>query len=128
MAAPIRMIVAFAIAPLLPVAVISAIWASYGRHLPNIGLLLSVATYAYGAELVLGVPAYLLTRTWQLRRPLQYALIAAVIALLPALPLCFLTAAFFTPICMVVGAAVAGYVFGAIILGKYNRPLERTRS
>jgi hypothetical protein len=125
---PIRVIVAFAVAPLLPVVVVSLVWAAYGRQFPPLGLLLSVATYAYGAEFVLGVPAFFLTRSWHLRHPVHYALIAAVLALLPALLLCFLTAALATPLALFFGAAGGGYIFGAIILGKSNHPLERTRS
>jgi hypothetical protein len=89
---------------------------------PSLGFLYGVAVIAYGVTFVVGIPAFLLTRAWGLRSALSYGLIALLVAAVPAAFFDWLSGNGLMAAAVVVSGALAGLLFGAIILGGRRSP------
>jgi hypothetical protein len=112
-----RVVLAFAVAPIAATAAVMAILATIdGSHHP-VGFYILVVSFAYGVNLVLGVPAFLFTRSWNVRAPVSCALVAVVLGLVPAAFLWFIFSSTLLSIATIAGAGVAGLVFGAVVYG-----------
>jgi hypothetical protein len=109
-----RIVVAFLTAPLVASVTTYGALALFAA-VPPLGFLIAAAVIAYLTILVLGVPAFLMTRPLHLRSLIPYVVVGAISGLVPAVifgillddPMLFVAA--------IVGAAVAGLAFGAVL-------------
>ena len=78
------MFLAFSISPIAATAAIAIVVYLMGETPPLPGFLFAVGIVAYLTAIVLGVPTFLMTRSWLRSSPFGYAVIGAVIGLAPA--------------------------------------------
>jgi hypothetical protein len=122
-----RVIAGFALAPAVAVAVIAVLLVSGGLYPATGALILIAAICVYGTAILVGVPAFLLTRSMGLRSLRAYAVLGATVAAIPGVPLAWGIAKFgFLGILLIAGA-LAGIVFGKCVLWKSNNRFERSR-
>ena len=118
--------VGFAAAPIVA-TVIVWLYVAVTSGAPPIGFTLNVGVIAFGVAAILGVPAYLLTRSWRLKSMLSVGLVGAVVGLLPAVLLAQVSRDLQLPLITVFSSAVAGAVFSVIAGRESNNRIERTR-
>jgi hypothetical protein len=112
-----RATVAFTVAPAIGALGASlfaaAIWSIY------VGFFVSALMVAYGVALLVGVPAFLFSRSWLPLSIWAYALAGALVATVSAVPMVF-----FFPISLAVlsilTGAIAGVTFGLIVMPTSN--------
>jgi hypothetical protein len=110
-----RIFAAFAVSPAASTLTIVAILSVIGRALPSVGYVVTVAALAYGAAIVLGIPAFLLSRRWHLHSITFYAS-AALFVSLPLLVIsAVLTSGAALPFIAGLGAISGGIVFHAVM-------------
>ena len=108
-----RVLLAFAVAPLTAAAVLWAL-ISISVGVPNVGFMISVLLVAYGAVVVLGVPAFLMTASMNLHAPYGHSLVGALIGLVPAGFFALLAARWQFTLGTILASSVAGLAFGLI--------------
>jgi hypothetical protein len=111
-----RIAAAFLLAPLAAILSMMLLGRIGGKGFPSLGFLYGVAVVAYGVTLVPGIAAFLLTRPWGLRSRYSYGLVAAVVAAVPAAFFDWISGNLLIAAAVVVSGAVAGLVFGSIML------------
>ena len=93
------------------VAILSVI----GRGIPSARYIVTVAAIAYGAAIVLGIPAFLLSRRWHLHSVASYAGAALVVAAPLMIIAAALTGGAVLPLVAGLSAATGGVVFHEIM-------------
>jgi hypothetical protein len=93
------------------VAVLSII----GHAIPSAGYVFTVAVLAYGAAIVLGIPAYLLSRGWQMHSMAFYGGAALVVAAPLMVLAAMLTAGAELPLVAGLSGIIGGVVFHEIM-------------
>ena len=118
--------IAFVAAPIVTTVTVWVLLA-LSSTAPPVGFAFIVAVVAFGVAIVLGAPAFLITRSWRLKSKASYGLVGAVVGLLPAslvaqgtkdLPLALIT---------LFSSVVAGVTFGVIAGRESNNRMERPR-
>ena len=112
-----RIAAAFLLSPLAAISSMVLLGRIGNDGFPSLGFLYGVAVMAYGVTFVLGIPAFLLTRAWGLRSVLSYGLIALVVAAVPAAFFDWISGDLLIAAAVVVSGALAGLLFGSIMLG-----------
>jgi len=108
-----RVTVAFLLAPLAASIAVTCALLPFDRiALP--GFAVAATFVSYLCALVMGVPAFLLTRSRKLTYPAQYAIVGFVIGTVPALLFGSLLSDAFLGTAILGGAVVEALVFGAI--------------
>jgi hypothetical protein len=99
-----------------PAAAVAVLWSFMlaSREPLSVAFLLSALVYAYIVTGILGVPVYVLTSSRNLHAPYGNALIGALVGLVPAGLLYFVTTQLFFIFAIVLASAVGGLVFGLI--------------
>ena len=95
-----------------------------GRAIPSAGYLATVAALAYGAAIVLGIPAFLFSRTWHLHSISFYVGAALVVAAPLLVIAAMLTGGAELPLVAGLGAATGGVVFHEISERRCHRRNE----
>jgi hypothetical protein len=114
--APIgRVITAFTVSPAASTLTMVAVLSVIGRAIPSAGYVFTVAALAYGAAIVLGIPAFLLSRGWQLHSMAFYGGAALVVAAPLIVLAAMLTAGAELPLFAGLSAAIGGVVFHEIM-------------
>jgi len=108
-----RVLLAFAVAPVASIALLWFLMA-VSRTPLSVGFVLNALVYAYIFAGVLGVPAYFLTSSRNLRAPYGHALIGALIGSVPAGLLYYFTTQLSFIVAIVLASAAGGLVFGLI--------------
>jgi hypothetical protein len=112
-----RTTVAFAVSPAIGAAVASIV--AVMMWSPHFGLFFSILIVSYAVAVVVGVPAFLLSRSWMPASIWAYALAGAVVAAVAAVPI-----AFFFPTSLgflgILTGATAGVAFRLIALPASN--------
>ena len=98
------------------VAILSVI----GRATPSVGYIYTVAALTYGAAIVLGIPAFLLSRSWKLRSVAFYAGAALVVAAPLIVIAAMLTGGAELPLVAGLSAVAGGVAFHAIMERRPN--------
>jgi hypothetical protein len=112
-----RITVAFIVAPAIGVLAVSLLAAVVWRA--AIGFFISAFIIAYATALLLGVPAFLLSRSWLPKSIWVYALAGAVVAAVVAVPMAFVFPHLLAFLSIFTGV-VAGITFGLIVLPTSN--------
>jgi hypothetical protein len=99
-----------------------AILSVIGRAIPPAGYIFTVAAIAYGAAIVLGLPAFLLSRGWHFHSVAFYAGAALVVAAPLMVIAAMLTGGAELPLFAGLSAATGGVVFHEIIERRPNNP------
>ena len=115
-----RIATAFAVAPTASALTMVAALSAIGRGIPSARYILTVAAIAYGAAIVLGIPAFLLSRGWHLHSVAFYSGAALVVAA-PLMTLAAaLTGGAVLPLVAGLSAATGGVVFHEIMERRPN--------
>lgn len=86
MSRAVRLVVAAIALPLVATAVVFTIVA-VSSELPPVGFVVVVGILSLLVTFVLGIPAYLLSRSWHLRSPAAYAAVGGAVGAIPAIVL-----------------------------------------
>jgi hypothetical protein len=81
-----RLIVAACVLPLVATAVVITFIAATSEA-PPIGFVVVVGVLAFAVSYALGIPAYLLSRSWHVESPVAYVSIGAFVGAIPAVAL-----------------------------------------
>lgn len=114
MTAVARTAAAFLVAPIVGASVATLTLLSIGGAALR-GFLFAALIVAFLTTFVVGIPTYLLSRSWHLQSRRAYALLGGVLGLAPAALLYFLTDAYQLPSATIFGAAAGGLAFGCMI-------------
>ena len=115
----IRTLTAFAVAPAVGAFVVFLCLLVLTHSQFEIGFLVSMLSIAYPLTLIVGVPVFLLTRSWAIISVWMYVLLGALVACFAAVPLAFGFPASLALSALAAGA-VAGLAFGLIVRPKSN--------
>ena len=118
--------IAFVAAPIVATVTVWVLLA-VSSTAPPVGFAFTVAVIAFAVVIVLGVPAFLITRPWHLKTKASYGLVGAVVGLLPASLLALGTKDLPLALITLFSSAVAGVTFGVIAGRESNNRMERTR-
>jgi hypothetical protein len=113
-----RAAVAFLVSPAVGAAVAWGVATILWRQ-ASLGFFIATATVAYIIALMVGVPAFLLSRSWMRRAIWAYTLTGAVVAAIPVIPIAY----FLTPSAVflsILTGVVAGATFGVITMPTSN--------
>lgn len=121
-----RTALGFVVAPAVTVCVILLLMGINGSAV-SVGLVYSALVAAYAVMLVLGTPAFLMTRPWRIRSARAHALLGITVALLPAAGLYLATKGWFLPVVSLVGAGVGGVAFSLLVAKESNNAIDRPR-
>jgi hypothetical protein len=110
----VRIATAFAVSPAASTVTMVAILSIIGRAIPSAGYIFTVAALVYGTAIVLGIPAFLLSRGWHLHSVAFYAGASLVVAAPPTIVAAMLTREVVLPLVAAVGAVAGGVVFHKI--------------
>jgi len=91
-----------------------------GRAIPTAGYIFTFAALAYGAAIILGIPAFLLSRSWHLHSMAFYGGAALVVAAPLMVLAAVLTAGAELPLVAGLSAVTGGVVFHEIIERESN--------
>jgi hypothetical protein len=103
------------VSPAASTLTIVALLSVIGHALPSVGYVITVAALAYGAAIVLGIPAFLLSRHWDVHSIAFYASAALVVSLPLLVISAMLTSGAELPFIAGLGAITGGFVFYAVI-------------
>jgi hypothetical protein len=110
-----RIATAFAASPSVSTLTMVAILSVMGGGMPSARYIVTVAAIAYGTAIVLGIPAFLLSRGWHLHSVAFYSGAALVVAA-PLMTLAAaLTGGAVLPLVAGLSAATGGVVFHEIM-------------
>jgi hypothetical protein len=122
----LRLAVAFLVAALVAIVIVGLI-VTLTSGVPPIGFVVTVAAISALVTVVIGIPAYFLSRAWHLTSLRSYAAVGGVVALVPA---GVLAAGYPESIDFIVAAVLAGiasgFAFGSIVKRTSNKSLQRT--
>jgi hypothetical protein len=110
-----RICVAFAVSPAASTLTIVAALSVIGHALPSVGYVVTVAAIVYGAALVLGIPAFLLSRRWHLHSIVFYASTSLVVSLPLLVISAMLTKGAELAFIAGLGAIIGGIAFYAVM-------------
>lgn len=110
-----RIATAFAVSPAASTLTLVAILSVIGRGLPSVGYFVTVAAVVYGASIVLGIPAFLLSRGWHSHSIAFYAGAALFVAAPLMVIAAMLTKGAELPLVAGLSAATGGVVFHEIM-------------
>jgi hypothetical protein len=115
-----RIATAFAVSPAASALVIVATLSAIGRALPSPGYILTVAALACGAAIVLGIPAFLLSRSWNLHSVGFYIITATVVSAPLLVVAAMLTGGLQLSVVSGLGPAIGGVIFHGIVERRPN--------
>jgi hypothetical protein len=109
-----RIGLAFAVSPAASTLTVVAALSVIGHALPSVGFVASVAELAYGAAVVLGIPAFLLSHGWRLHSITFHAASALVVSSPLLVISALLTKGPVLPLVAGLGAVAGGVIFHAV--------------
>jgi hypothetical protein len=112
-----RIAVAFVVAPAIGAAIAALVATKFGFI--YLGFFASALMAAYAVAALVGIPAFLFSRSWLRRSIWAYALAGAAVAAVAAVPMVFfvpLALAFLT----ILTGVVSGFTFGLIVMPTSN--------
>lgn len=120
-----RIIAGFVISPGASAVTMIALLSVISRAFPSVGYAVTVALLVYGCAIVLGVPIFLLSRSWNLHTLLFYSAAALAIAAPLICLAIMLTHGIALPAVATVAAICGGLVFRAIVEHRPNSEVNR---
>jgi hypothetical protein len=115
-----RIATAFAVSASASTLTMVAILSVIGRGIPSARYIVTVAAIVYGATIVLGIPAFLLSRGWHLHSVAFYAGAALVVAAPLMTVAAALTGGAVLPLVAGLSAATGGVVFHEVMEQRPN--------
>jgi hypothetical protein len=109
-----RIGLAFAVSPAASTLTVVAALSVIGHALPSVGYVATVAALAYGAAVVLGIPAFLLSHGWRLHSITFHAASALVVSSPLLVISALLTKGPVLPLVAGLGAVAGGVIFHAV--------------
>jgi uncharacterized membrane protein len=109
-----RIGLAFAVSPAASTLTVVAALSVIGHALPSVGYVATVAALAYGVAVVLGIPAFLLSRGWRLHSITFHATSALVVSSPLLVISALLTKGPVLPLVAGLGAVAGGVIFHAV--------------
>jgi hypothetical protein len=127
MASVRRVVTGFVVAPFVATVSVVVTASLAERSLPLPGFLLATTVVAFGVAFVVGVPIFLMTRSFAPRSLLAHLLLGGLIGALPGTLLWFLVGSPTLSASAIVGAMAATAAFWLITVWASNNKLQRTR-